>query len=88
MKKIITMVLVLGIFFIIGSASVSADENTNSQEQQIQELYSERAKILAGEEVDNKKLKKVEKELEKLGVEFLTTEEVKKQFPNKKMKSI
>lgn len=78
------------IMFISSTAFASADESfignmiAYEREKQIEELLNKRAELLTEDNVDIAALNDIDRKLVKLGVEFLSSEEVARQFPQEK----
>jgi hypothetical protein len=68
------------------NTDVTANINLKQEEKdtEIGELMDERLDILSQDSVDNSKLNEIDLQLEKLGIEFLTLNEVQKRFPETK----
>ncbi|PXW86015.1 hypothetical protein DES38_1261 [Streptohalobacillus salinus] len=92
-KKTIQL-LIIGFLLIGMSPSVFAatnediNENSQAKEKKIHKLYDEKSNLLLEEDVDQKAIDKVNKKLEKLGVEFLSYEEVTEKFPKKDIEEL
>lgn len=91
MKKIICTVLTISILALFSAVQCFA---TNSivdiknkdalKEASIMKLFDERQKLFFNKPVDISKLNEIDIKLKSLGVEFLTLEEVERQFPETK----
>ncbi|MNS45447.1 hypothetical protein D3C72_779140 [compost metagenome] len=75
---ILTLVLSL-------TPTIFASPVQDIKETRIQQLYDQRAAVLNEEIVDMNKVDNIDKQLKSLGVEFITSEQVRKQFHNENM---
>jgi hypothetical protein len=86
------MVVLLSLIVVLSSTPAFANADTNLKanlrsanlDSQIQSLLDDRAKLLIHTNVDQNVLDKIDTKLHKLGVQFLSTDEVNKQFPQSK----
>lgn len=91
MKKFICIIISLVILNSLSITSMAANNtnydekgNISTNEKVITKLFDERQKLFFEESVDLKKLNEIDFNLHSLGVDFLTLEEVDKQFPEAK----
>ncbi|MFE7062001.1 hypothetical protein ACFVAD_07600 [Sutcliffiella sp. NPDC057660] len=87
--KLFLMFVLLVSIATPGFAEDNKSINEELRETEINKLYDERAKLLLNEELSEKELDKalgkIDKKLEKIGVDFLTYEEVEEQFDIEKL---
>lgn len=91
MKRIICVVLTIAIltsFLAVpcfaANSNVDISDNDALREASIMKLFDERQKLFFNKPVDISRLNEIDIELNSLGVDFLTFEEVQRQFPEAK----
>lgn len=88
-RKIASWMLVFGLAFSFNTGAFAAAKSNNEVERynRIEKLFDAKDKLLLEKKVDAKKIEKIEKDLQNLGVEKLSTNDVLKKFSKKKSKT-
>ncbi|MNK25979.1 hypothetical protein D3C87_443100 [compost metagenome] len=85
MKRKFFCILMILTLVLSLTPTIFASPVQDIKETRIQQLYDQRAAVLNEEIVDMNKVDNIDKQLKSLGVEFITSEQVRKQFHNENM---